>query len=74
MLRDVELVAARLGLIACTDVTVAARQVTIESRATAGLTSSERVRDLLAFAISSTHARARANLGMRVGASKSIHC
>jgi tetratricopeptide (TPR) repeat protein len=74
MLRDFELVAGRLGLIACTDLTVAARQVAIESRATSGLTPAERVRDLLAFAISTPHVTVRSNLGMKVGSSKSIHC
>jgi tetratricopeptide (TPR) repeat protein len=74
MLRDVELLAARLGLVACTDLTVAARQVAIESRAVSGLTPAERVRDLLSFGISASHAQVRANLGMRVGTSKSIHC
>jgi tetratricopeptide (TPR) repeat protein len=72
MLRDLELVAGRIGMVACTDLTVAARQVAIESRATQGLSPSDRVRDLLAFAVSGAHAEVRANLGMAVGSSKSI--
>jgi tetratricopeptide (TPR) repeat protein len=66
MLRDLELLASRVGLIAAGDLTVAARQVTIESRATAGLRPADRVRDLLGFAVSQAHARVRETLGMSV--------
>ncbi len=72
MLRDLEIVAARIGLVACGDVTVAARQVAIESRATAGLSPAERMRDLLAYAVSEKHADVRAQLGMTLGAPGSI--
>lgn len=66
VLRDVETVAGRIGLLACTDLTVAARQVAIEARPTEGLSASDRVRDLLAFAVSQTHADVRSLLGMSV--------
>lgn len=72
LLRDAEVVASRIGLIACSDVTVAARQVAIETRATQGLTPAERVRDLLAFAVSENHIHVRDQLGMRLGTSQSI--
>src|SRR5512145_2978456 len=69
LLRDTELVAGRIGMVACTDLTVAARQGTIESRAAEGLTPQSRARDLLAFAVSETHAKVRSALGMTVGSS-----
>ncbi len=67
MLRDLELFAGRVGLLACSDLTVAARQVTIESRATIGLRPTERVRDLLAFSVSEAHLRIREALGLALG-------
>lgn len=72
VLRDLETVAGRIGLLACTDLTVAARQVAIETRATEGLTASDRVRDLLAFAVSQTHADVRSLLGMSVSDHRAI--
>lgn len=72
VLRDLEIVAARIGLLACTDLTVAVRQVAIEVRATEGLTASERARDLLAFAVSQAHADVRSRLGMALSAHQAI--
>ena len=72
LLRDLELVSGRIGLLACSDVTVAARQVAIETRPAPGLTPAERVRDLLSFSVSESHAIVRSRLGMKVGETKSI--
>lgn len=73
LLRDVEVTAGRIGLCACTDVTVAVRQVAIETRAIPSLLPQERMRDMLAYAVSDSHAKVRRLLGMAVGGtSKSI--
>lgn len=70
MLRDIEITTARIGLIACTDVTVAARQMAMESRPTLGLPAADRTRDLLTFAVSKNHEDVRNYLGMSLGASQ----
>ncbi|MGC4066334.1 MAG: hypothetical protein QM784_17215 [Polyangiaceae bacterium] len=73
MLRDVELVAARLGLLACADVTVACRQLAVDCRPVPGLAFADRVGDLLAFCVSPAHLEVRSHLGIPFGTtSKSI--
>jgi tetratricopeptide (TPR) repeat protein len=73
LLRDVELVSARLGLLACADVTVACRQLAVECRSVAGLSFADRVEDLLSFSVSPAHLEVRHHLGIPLAAtSKSI--
>jgi tetratricopeptide (TPR) repeat protein len=73
MLRDTELLAARLGLLACADITVACRQLAVDCRPVVGLSFSERVGDLLSFSVSTAHIEARHHLGIPFGTpSKSI--
>jgi tetratricopeptide (TPR) repeat protein len=50
--RGVELIACRAALVAADDITVAARMLAVDGRASAGLSASDRVRDLTGFSVS----------------------
>lgn len=65
--RATELAASRLGLLACGDVNVAARVIQLEARTSGGLGPQDRVRDLLAFSLSSRYATLRRAIGFAVG-------
>ncbi|MGZ3417573.1 MAG: hypothetical protein ACXVEE_06890 [Polyangiales bacterium] len=65
-LRSLERTACRAGLLACGDITVATRLVSMDGRNLSGLTAKERVNDLIAFSISEPYARLRAALGVAV--------
>lgn len=62
--RSVERTACRAGLLACGDVTVAARILAVDPRAAGGLAAADRIRDLLAFSVSASHASLRETLGI----------
>jgi tetratricopeptide (TPR) repeat protein len=62
--RSVERTACRAGLLACGDLTVAARILAVDPRAVGGLGASDRIRDLLAFSVSSNYASVRRTLGI----------
>ena len=64
--RSVERTACRAGLLACGDVTVAARILAVDPRAVGGLGASDRIRDLLAFSVSTPYAEVRRALGIAV--------
>jgi len=61
--RSVELAACRAALIAADDITVAARMLAIDGRASAGLSASDRVRDLSGFCVSQRYFALRRLLG-----------
>jgi hypothetical protein len=63
-LRGCELVAARAALLASDDVETAARLAKVSGYSAGGLTPSERVDDLLAFAVSEPYFTARATVGL----------
>jgi tetratricopeptide (TPR) repeat protein len=65
-LRSLERTACRAGLLACGDITVATRLLSIEGGALSGLSAKERVNDLIAFSISEPYAKLRAALGISV--------
>jgi hypothetical protein len=67
LLRSLERMACRAGLLACGDVNVAAHQLAMEGRTASGLSAADRVRDLVAFSVSDAYARLRAGLGLGAG-------
>jgi tetratricopeptide (TPR) repeat protein len=64
--RSLERTACRAGLLACGDLTVATRLVSIDSHSLSGGSARERVHDLIGFAISEPYTRLRAALGIAV--------
>ena len=65
-IRSIERTACRTGLLACGDVTVAARLLAVDGRVASGLSAADRIRDLLAFSVSDNYARLRRALGVAV--------
>jgi tetratricopeptide (TPR) repeat protein len=63
-LRGVEQAACRAGLLACGDLTVAARVLSLDRHAVAGMTAAERVRDLVPFSVSEGYSGLRRQLGI----------
>jgi tetratricopeptide (TPR) repeat protein len=66
-LRAVERAACRAGLLACGDLTVAARVLSVDRHAVAGLSAADRLRDLVPFSVSEDYARLRRQLGIAAG-------
>lgn len=63
-LRGVEQAACRAGLLACGNLTVAARVLSLDRHAVAGMTAAERVRDLVPFSVSEGYSGLRRQLGI----------
>ncbi|MCB9582724.1 MAG: hypothetical protein H6717_37140 [Polyangiaceae bacterium] len=63
-MRSVELASCRAGLVACGDITAAARMLAIDGRVVGGLSAADRVRDLIPFSISEACAKARRAIGI----------
>ncbi len=69
-LRAVERAACRAGLLACGDLTVAARVLSVDGRVVGGLSAADRLRDLVPFAVSRRYAEVRRALGIAVRTSQ----
>jgi len=65
-LRAVERAACRAGLLACGDVTIAARVLSVDGRVAGGMSAADRLRDLVPFSVSPSYARVRQALGVAV--------
>ncbi len=63
-LRAVERAACRAGLLACGDLTIAARALSTDRPAVAGMSAAERLRDLVPFSISGEYSMLRRQLGI----------
>jgi tetratricopeptide (TPR) repeat protein len=63
-LRAVERGACRAGLLACGDLITAARVLSVDRPAVAGMSAAERLRDLVPFSVSEDYARLRRQLGI----------
>ncbi len=63
-LRSVELASCRAGLVACGDITAAARMLAVDGRVVGGLSAADRVRDLIPFSVSESCAKARRAIGI----------
>lgn len=61
--RTVELASCRAALLAADDITVAARMLAVDGRASAGLSASDRVRDLSGYSVSQRYFALRRLLG-----------
>ncbi len=66
--RSVEMAACRAGLLACGDITAAARMLAVDGRTVGGLSAARRVRDLIPFSVSEKYAAARRAIGIGVTA------
>jgi tetratricopeptide (TPR) repeat protein len=62
--RGIERTACRIALLATGDITVAARALSVDGRAVAGMTAAERVRDLIPFSISQRYSGLRSAMGI----------
>jgi tetratricopeptide (TPR) repeat protein len=69
-LRAVERAACRAGLLACGDVTVAARVLAIDTHLGAGMSAAERLRDLVPYSVSESYATLRQRIGIAARASR----
>jgi tetratricopeptide (TPR) repeat protein len=65
-LRAVERAACRAGLLACGDVTIAARVLSLDGHAVGGMSAAERLRDLVPFSVSPRYREVRRTLGIAV--------
>jgi hypothetical protein len=63
-LRAIEMGSCRAGLVACGDITAAARMLAIDGRVVGKLSAAERVRELVPFSVSEAHARLRRAIGI----------
>jgi tetratricopeptide (TPR) repeat protein len=63
-LRAAERAACRAGLLACGDLTTAARVLSVDRHAVAGMSAAERLRDLVPFSVSADYANIRKQLGI----------
>jgi tetratricopeptide (TPR) repeat protein len=69
-LRAVERAACRAGLLACGDLTIAARVLSVDGRVVGGLSAADRLRDLVPFCVSPRYAEVRRTLGIAVRTSR----
>lgn len=65
-IRAIERVACRAGLLAADDITVAARMLAIDGRATPGLSAGDKVRDLAAWSVSQKYHALRSLTGLGI--------
>jgi hypothetical protein len=63
-LRATERAACRAGLVACGDLTIAARVLSIDGRVVGGLSAADRLRDLVPFSVSPAYAHVRRAIGI----------
>ena len=63
-LRSVERAACRAGLLACGDLTIASRVLSVDRHAVAGMSAAERLRDLVPFSVSEPYSELRRRLGI----------
>jgi tetratricopeptide (TPR) repeat protein len=63
-LRALERAACRVGLVACGDITIAARVLAVDGKTVGGLSAADRVRDLVPFSVSVAYSEARRALGI----------
>jgi tetratricopeptide (TPR) repeat protein len=63
-LRAVERAACRAGLLACGDLTIASRVLSVDRHAVAGMSAAERLRDLVPFSVTEGYAGLRRQLGI----------
>jgi hypothetical protein len=63
-LRAIERAASRVGLVACGDLTIAARVLSVDGRVVGGLSAADRLRDLVPFSVSPAYAEVRRRLGI----------
>jgi tetratricopeptide (TPR) repeat protein len=66
-LRAVERAACRAGLLACGDLTTAARVLAADRHLVAGLSAADRLRDLVPFSVSEPYAQVRKRMGIAAG-------
>lgn len=69
-LRAVERAACRAGLLACGDLTTAARVLSVDRHAAAGMSAAERLRDLVPFSVSEPYSDLRRRLGIAARTSR----
>jgi tetratricopeptide (TPR) repeat protein len=69
-LRGAESLACRAGLLACGDLTAAARMLAIDGRVIGGMTGAERVRSLVPFSIGADYAALRAAIGVSAASAR----
>ncbi|MGH7434401.1 MAG: hypothetical protein ACRENE_01870, partial [Polyangiaceae bacterium] len=69
-LRGVEQAACRAGLLACGDLTIAARVLSLDRHAVAGMSAAERVRDLVPFSVSEGYSGLRRQIGIAARTSR----
>jgi hypothetical protein len=69
-LRAVERAACRAGLLACGDVTVAARVLSVDGHVIGGMSAADRLRDLVPFSVSPSYGEVRRSLGIAVRTSQ----
>jgi tetratricopeptide (TPR) repeat protein len=72
-LRATERAACRLGLVACGDLTIAARALSVDARVVGGLSAADRLRDLVPFSVSPAYAQVRRTLGIEARAAQVTH-
>jgi len=63
-LRAVERASCRVGLLACGDLTIASRVLSVDRHAVGGMSAAERVRDLVPFSVSEAYGGLRRSLGI----------
>ncbi len=64
--RAIEMAACRAGLLACGDITAAARMLAVDGRVIGGLSAAGRIRDLIPFSVSEKYAGLRRGIGIGV--------
>lgn len=69
-LRAMERAACRAGLLACGDLTVAARVLSVDRHAVAGMSAADRLRDLVPFSVSAEYSGLRRKLGIAARSSR----
>jgi tetratricopeptide (TPR) repeat protein len=69
-LRAVERTACRAGLLACGDLTIAARALSVDGHVVGGMSAADRLRDLVPFSVSPRFAGVRRALGIAVRTSQ----
>jgi tetratricopeptide (TPR) repeat protein len=63
-LRATERAACRVGLVACGDLSIAARVLSVDGRIVGGLSAADRLRDLVPFSVGPSYAEVRRTLGI----------
>jgi tetratricopeptide (TPR) repeat protein len=69
-LRAMERAACRAGLLACGDLAVAARVLSVDRHVVAGMSAAERLRDLVPFSVSADYSGLRRELGIAARSSR----